>query len=424
MTTLARTALRSAIVLAVVAQTAVAFRTTAWSRSFRSGIDALRRGDGAAATEALLGIAASRPADPQFGAWLGDAALAALDGTPKPTDEQRERWLDAAWTGYASSVLTCPADSWSWSGLAEVALRRAEAADLTSGLDISALGARASGTLDGWRAAALGAARLATEIKPSGFQELDVLAEVYRSMGDTDSGARAYETSARMMPAPSFHAWGSTPVSPSTLYPRIVAALSAGIAAAPGYEAALLHLEVGKFAELNGDTERALAEYRASRASARNLDQRFYAAFETSRLLAAMGRLDDALTQLDDARRTGVGATAVRRLHAELRSRQGDFATACTEWLAVLREHPSDGGLRLLAAQACEASGEPELAERVLREGIGAPSESEATARALVELLVRHGRSSTAADLLRRWQRDDPAFKPGPWADAVEPSTP
>jgi tetratricopeptide (TPR) repeat protein len=410
---------RAVLLVALAVQTYAAWETTSWVRLHRAALLADASGNAAAALEDFEEVA-SRPFTPhQAGAYLADAAQEVHDTSSGLSASERARLLDVAWLGYGSTVLRCPADSWSWSGLAEVALARANALERGKSISLEDLDARSEGQLDPWRAVAFGAARLATELKPAGYQELDVLASVYQSMGDTTKAAETYAASAHMMPAPSFHAWGTLTLAPLDLYTMIASAIEDGIRAAPPYEASFLHLDYGRFVERNGNPAKALTEFGAARDAAENDYERFYGNYESARLLLAAKRLDEAAKSLSEARATHIADGALVPLQAALDDAKGDHASACVAWVEVVRSAPADASARLAAASACERSGEPQLAERLLRDGITRPSEVPSLARELIALLVRQNRPSAARDLLRVWRRDDPAA--ASWIDTIEP---
>lgn len=405
-----RAAIRAVLVVALVVQGAVAVRATAQQRVFRQGKEAYRARDVKTALDSFRRLGYEGVRGDNMGAWQGDAAAAIYLSGPA-TAEARAAALEAAWAGYASDVLHYPASSWSWSGLAEVALGRARQGEVDRAVDLDELNARAQGVLDPWRAVALGAARLATRLKPGGYQELDTLASVYASIGDVDRAMSTYEQSAQLMPSPSFHLWGRSAVASQPLYGALRRGLERGLEDAPRYERSALELDTGRFVEMNGDREGAIRLFRASRDHASNSYERFYGDYEAARVLLNLGRVDEALPLIAEAQKTGWGPAALRRLRATAFIRQEQFDAACAELQLVLRDAPSSA-VRLEAALACERDKDIEIAERLLRDGFVAPSDDPDVAKALLDFYLRQGRRETAKNLIAMWMRDYPDFEP------------
>jgi tetratricopeptide (TPR) repeat protein len=349
-----------------------------------------------------------RPCSATARAYVGDMAQQFLDDPRRTLSADDERSiLDRAWAGYAGAVASTPLDAWSWSGLAEVAIREAQLKDRLAGVSLNVMEARSSGVLDPWRALALGAAQLAVAISPSGYQELDVLGAVYESAGDVARAADTYVRSARMMSAPSFHVWGLGRSFAGPIYDRLLAGLIAGIAEAPVYDRSLLHLEVARFAREQGDLSTAIAQARLSEQAARNRYERHQAAMA---LGAALDRDDPegALQAWRRAELTGYDSGPVAANLAALELRLGDMREACAHYRAAVREASQDVPLRLRAAAACEQAGEIDTADQLLSEGFVDPTDAMPVADALLQFLERNNRQLTAQTLASQWQRDHP----------------
>ena len=122
-----------------------------------------------------------------------------------------------------------------------------------------------------WHAIAVVTAKTAVERKPSGFLELDVLTRVYASTGQVDAARESIVRSARIMPSPSFHSWGSGRDLPESLYEATKTAMVAGLDRTPEFERSSLHLDIGRFAFDHGDLGGALAEMTAAASCSRSL---------------------------------------------------------------------------------------------------------------------------------------------------------
>jgi tetratricopeptide (TPR) repeat protein len=401
------------LVLAVVLALGLAqgYAAIQWSRyawSFSSARRLDEAGEYADALDRMERAVLAGPGAAIARAYVGDIAQRLLDNPTKPISADDERAiLDRAWSGYAGAVIVAPLDAWSWSGIAEIAIRRAQLADRLAGVSLEVMASRSAGVLDPWRAMALGAAQLAVSISPSGYPELDVLAAVYESAGEVERAADTYVRSARMMSAPSFHVWGSGRTFARPIYDRLRAGLVAGIAVAPVYDRSLLHLEVSRFAREQGDLPTAIAQARLSEQTARNTYERHQAAMA---LGTALDR-DDPAGALQAWRRaelTGFDPGPVAASLAAIEARLGDAREACAHFRAALREAPHDGSLRLRASGACEKAGELDTAEQLLTDGFVDPTEAMPVAEALITFLERNNSQLTAQTLVGQWLRDHP----------------
>ena len=400
------------LLLVILAAAAAVQAIDVW-RAATASLDyvaAVRLDEAGAHRDALARIEAAsarRPSEAGLRAWTGDVALHAFENRGEVPAETAHDFLDRSWAGYAGAVTLAPLDAWSWSGLAEIALERAQIEDATAGVSIETIEARARGVLDPWRLVALGAAELAVGLKPSGYQQMDVLASVLETSGDVARAADTYVRSARLMPAPSFHVWGSGRRFPDPIYVRLREALLAGIEASPPYERSLLHLEVARFAQAQGDGETAIAEARLSESSARNVYERHQSAMAVGTALAAT-EPREALAAWRRAAGTGYDPAVVALNVAVLERSLGEERDACAHYGDAVREMAPDMSLRIAAAQTCEQAGEVDTAERLLTDGVGVPSRALPVARELVAFLQRAHRFHTARSLVTRWIEDEP----------------
>jgi tetratricopeptide (TPR) repeat protein len=401
------------LLLAVVLLVALAqgYEAVQWSRYALLFTSARRLDDAGEFADALDHMERAvliRPCAATARAYVGDMAQRLLDDPRKTHSADEERAiLGRAWSGYAGAVTIIPLDAWSWSGLAEIAVREAQLTDQLAGVSLNVMEARSSGVLDPWRAIALGAAQLAVSISPSGYQELDVLAAVYESAGEVERAADTYILSARMMSAPSFHVWGTGRTFAGPIYDRLLAGLVAGIAAAPAYDRSLFHLEVARFAREQGDVPTAIAQARLAEQSARNSYERHRSAVE---LAASLGRDDPegALQAWRRAEQTGFDQGLVASGMAALELRLGDPRDACGHYRVALREQPQAAWLRLQASLACERAGEIDTANQLLSDGFVDPFDAMPVAEELISFLLRNGRPLTARTLVSDWLRDHP----------------
>ena len=388
--------------LAAVAGAGVgAVQGTRFDHDYRAGRSAYRAGRYAEAADRFERARERREGDSEVWAWEADAAAAAYRGR---TDAAM---LDRAWAGYAGAVLRSPLDTWSWSGIAETAIRRAAVEDAARGVDLATLDRRSRGIADPWRGAALVAAKTAVMLKPSGFLELDVLSKVHRSMGQIEAAQETIVRSARMMPAPSFHEWGGGERLVKPLYDAIIQAAREGVEATPPFERAHLHRDIARFALDQGDFENALAEFRSSEIGAE--PESLYQTWRgEGQVLEALGRNDESIAAWDRVIATPWATAGDRRQRGGVLLKANRNADACRDLRDAVREMPEDDGARLYASSTCESAGEIETAERLLRDGFAVPTDNPQLARSLVDFYVRTGKGSTAEGTLHRWMRDYP----------------
>ncbi len=419
--------IRTAILLALLAQAWSAVRSTRYWRALEAGEELF---DSASYGEALEQFERARSlwdADAEVWSWLGYATTSLLRNPPQGSwsQEREAALLGLGWSAYAGAVLRCPVDSWSWSGLAQVALYGAQARDRERGIDLAEIARRGEGILDAPYAIAVAAAKLALRIQPSGYQELDVLARIYESTGEVENAKKAYVQSARMMPAPSYHTWGSGRRLVGSLYEAILTGANEGIARAPAFDKSMLHQEVGRFARSQDDRKTALEHLRAARSAAREPFWTYHALWQLSFVLDDLGRLPEAVDALIEAQRLGYDRAEVCRRLGSLEARIGRFENACRDLRDALREMSGDAALRIATGKACQQANDFDTAEQVLREGLAAPTENLTLARALVDLYRDAGRFHTADALIRSWAGEYPAepeFRK--WAEESAPEVP
>jgi tetratricopeptide (TPR) repeat protein len=389
-----------------------AVRISLYHRQFAAGVRAYASEDWRLAGERFDAARALRDADPLLWTWLGDASRPAFDavrasGAP---DAEARSWLERAWIGYAGAVVRSPMDTWSWTGIAEVLLREAEWEDERRGVDLTAIGRRAEGILDSRRAAALAAALLAVKLRPSGYQELDALAATYEQVGLEDEARETLTASARMMPAPSFHGWGSGKRLTPEAYERVLAALSDGASRVPVYDRSLVNLEIGAFARRQQDLRAALAFLEAAGRSALTVYERYQADSEGARVLAELGRDREALTLLERAHTAGLDEGDILVRLGTIEERLGKYDEACRDLQLALQRVPGSA-LRLLAARACQSAADTAAAERILRDGFVLPTDDMVMARALVDFYRATGRARSADGLVATWSERFPGRK-------------
>jgi tetratricopeptide (TPR) repeat protein len=364
-------------------------------------------------TAALSGFQSARrlhPSDPLVWAWIGDAADAEYRSPPAAgwDADRARRILASAWGGYAGAVLRSPTDTWSWSGLAETAILFAERRDADNGVDLAEIERRAGGRLDSWRGVAFVAAEIAVWLKPSGYQELDVLTHVYRSAGQVDRARDTAVRSARIMPAPSLHSWGEGEQLVGPLYDAIIGATLEGLRGTPAFERSGLHRDIGRFAMAQGDYGRALKEMRAALETADTTSERYLAGRGIAQVLEEMGRIDEAIAAWGEVLRSPLAVASDRRQRGIDLVRAKRNEEACADLREAMRDDPGDASQRRFAAASCESAGDLQTAERLLRDGFAVPTENPTLARALLDFYVRTGKTSTARGLLQSWVRDYP----------------
>jgi tetratricopeptide (TPR) repeat protein len=351
-----------------------------------------------------------RPSDPIVWGYVGDAADAVYNDPPASgwSEARADKLTGEEWAGYAGAAVRAPFETTAWSGLADTALRRAAQQDAKHGVDFAVIDRRSRGIVDPWRGIALVAAKVATQLKPSGFRELDVLARAYTSAGQLDDARAAMLRSARMMPAPSFHSWGSGEVVVKSLYDAIIVAMRDGVRSAPSFERHQLNRDIARFAFTQGDLETALAEFEAAIQGAPETLQAYLPLRGKAEVLEAMGRWDAAVAAWDAVIETGVAAPIDRRQRGLALHRARRDKEACRDLRESVRDEPANRDLRILASGVCEQAGDSMAAERLLREGFVLPVDDPVVARSLLDLCVRTGKVSTVQGLLETWSRDYP----------------
>jgi tetratricopeptide (TPR) repeat protein len=399
---------RSLLVVALLTQSYFVVRDVRYDRAMRAGIDAYESARVDEVRERFHRARELDDDDPYLWAWCGDAAMYEYDyRTDGAVIDPAEghALLDEAWRAYAGSVARAPVYSWSWMGLASVAERRARLEEQEHGADLGRIAKAEDGIWDPGRATALTAGHVALDLSPNGFMQLDVLAEVYASAGDTERAGELLVRSATVMPAPSYHSWGAGPRMDRQLYGKLVDALRRGVERAPPFEHSKLHAEIAQFARSQRDFDTALEEaQRAIDTSDGNEYRLYWALREKSQVLQEIGEYEGAIEALERLVETGQGVEAARRRLAHLFRLTGRYEEACAEYRRPGPGRADDAWL-VAGALACDAAGEFEAAESLLRDDLYNPEAHPERARALLELYVEHGRLNTARTLLEGWIR-------------------
>ena len=86
-----------------------------------------------------------------------------------------------------------------------------------------------------------------------------MLGAVHESQGNSSRAREFYVESARLLPAASYHTWGTSGPLSRPLYRAVLESLRDGVGRAPDFERSTLHLEIGKFARAQGDIDTALS---------------------------------------------------------------------------------------------------------------------------------------------------------------------
>jgi tetratricopeptide (TPR) repeat protein len=413
------------LVLAILAvQGYSVWNLARFEKNRQRGIRAYKRGEVAEVRDWFAGARAIDDADPLTWAWSGDAALYVYDwhaeGEIDP--ELGRTLLEEAWLSYSGAVSRCPSYAWSWVGLAGVAYRMDGLSRREQGLDLGVYDRSTRGIWDPYLAMALVSGSIAVEMKPSDYNALDTLAEVYLSVGLLEQAGDLLERSAKMMPAPSFHAWGSGEAFPRPLYDRIRDALENGIEGAPEFEKSMLYVEMGRFARNQSDPRRALVFFENAERYARNDYEMFRALRGKATVLETLGSFEEAAEALRRLLATGYEPRATNTLLGSIYIRLGDHKSACSSLAKALIEDHSDRGVRMQAVSSCEQAGELILAEQMLKSAFLSPVEDPVLARALLEFYRRQDRLFTASFLAEKWMRDFPGHERfREWAAEFQP---
>jgi predicted Zn-dependent protease len=174
-----------------------------------------------------------------------------------------------------------------------------------------------------------------------------------------------------------------------------------------------------------GDFDAALEEMRAAKATAGQAQELYHATRGEAQVLEALGRVDEAVAAWDAVIATGIAAPVDRRQRGTVLRRANRNADACRDLRESVRDEPGDEGLRLFASSTCEAAGEIETAERILRDGLVLPTDSPSRAKALIDFYARVGKWSSAQGLLATWTRDFPGREDfRQWADELRARQP
>ena len=419
---------RIVLVLLLAVQAWRAVRATRVEALLETANTAYDDGDGPVALEAVKQALAIDDGPQAVWSWLGDTAAYVYrhppaEGRPKAESDALAQLM---WKGYAGAVLRCPVDSWSWSGLGEAAQREARRGDEAQAIGLEEIDRRGGGILNGKFAVALAAADIAVKLQPSGYPQLDGLARIYEVTGEVDKARETYVLSARMMPAPSAHAWGSGRRLYRALYDAILGGLREGLAQAPRFERSSLCLDIARFVRAHGELDTALEFLRAARQAADHPYWRFQCAWEMAGVLEESAHFPEAIEELRTAYALGMDRSAVTRRLGSIEMRLGRFPDACAHLSSAARDDEDDVGLSGEASRACEQAGEIDLAAELLEYAADDPTEDLVVARALLDFYRRVGRDRTAVGLLRAWRRDYPDQKEFEnWAnEAGVPATP
>ena len=404
-----RSFLRIALVVALGLQGWRATKLTQFQALMDDAEDRYDQGEGESAVDYVVRALQLRHEQSAF-SWLGDMASyvfrhAPAGGWPK---DDADALIELAWEGYAGAALRCPVDSWAWSGLADTALSDARRTDRQAPLQLGEIERRSAGILNGRYAVALAAAQLGVQLQPSGYQQLDVLARVYEFTGEIDKARATYALSARMMPAPSFHIWGSGRRLVQSLYSVVLENLNTGLEQAPAFEKSMLHLDVARFARAQGDALTALQNLTIAKAAAPDRYWKFEVSSELASLYDEQGKFAEALVELDVVIASGYGKGDAFRKSATLHARLQHFEEACARFRLAVREQEHDEGLRAEASRACEEAGDLATAEQFLKDGIQNPSTDLNLARALLDFYRKHDKDRTADSIAAAWARDFP----------------
>ena len=118
-----KSALRILLLIALAAQAWYAIVLTRYERLYQKGQHSFNAWDAGTALTAFDDARAVDDADASVWRRNGDLALYIHD-YPNQVEGQfdPQEMLAHAGQGYAGAVLRCPVDSWSWTGIAEVAL--------------------------------------------------------------------------------------------------------------------------------------------------------------------------------------------------------------------------------------------------------------------------------------------------------------
>ena len=400
---------RLLIVSLLILQGWQAAKLTRFEREFQAGKRAYESWEAEEALSFFQRAASIHDSDSDIWRLKADVALYMHDYPLQVKSENApELLLQQAWEGYTGAVLRCPVDSWSWTGLAEVSLNKAELKEEREGMDLAELERRSRGVLDPYRAMTFAAARTAVRLKPSAFYGLDVLAAIQESMGRLEEAERTYAESARMMPVASHHGWGAGRRLHRQLYEAILEGLREGIDRAPSFERPTLNLAITRFARDQGDYETAIKHAEIAGELADTPYESYISMWELSGTLERVGRFEEALEALKKAGKNLQDPISLSRTLGSLQLRVGRVEEGCANLRRALREEPADDSLRVQAARACEDAEETELAKQILREGFVIPTDNLVLARALVDLHRRQGGNYFAEHLVRTWAKENP----------------
>jgi predicted Zn-dependent protease len=158
-----------------------------------------------------------------------------------------------------------------------------------------------------------------------------------------------------------------------------------------------------------GQTDAALATYRAVIAHGGDTVVGLQARDRGAALLVKQGRLDEAATLVDQVLRVSARDPDALTLRASIEMTQYDPSRAIADLRAVLREQPRSVRALGALAQAYLADGQRELAEESLRNTLELAPSDLPSRIALARLLSQTDRAADAAGLLEQAVREAPA---------------
>jgi len=406
-----RTVVRVVLLAVVAAQAWLAVRDTRYDLARMRGLHAYAQGDIDVVREGFRDALAVADGDPLTWAWAGDAALYVFDyhtDGAKIDPELGRELVAEAWTAYANAVARSPSYAWSWIGMSAAATRAARLDRQIEAFDLGRISRLQDGLWDPTLAVARSTGEIALALDPSNYNALDALADVYSEGGQPDRAADLLRTSATLLPSPSLHSWGGRRKIPRPLYASILDALAAGIERAPVFERSMLHVDVGRFARLQGDLATALSAFAEAERTAMDDYRRYQARWELSSTAQQLGDYDRAISAALGVLDTGFAIDATRRRLAGLYDLVGRHEEACAEFRTMRFAGDEEESLRIRGSLACERAGDLAAAVRILEQGLRVPDRQETMARALLDLLLRSGRRNTARTRVDEWVRDYP----------------
>jgi tetratricopeptide (TPR) repeat protein len=337
--------------------------------------------------------------------WLaGEVALGLADAAQDAAT--RASALRRATEHYMGMLRATTGSAFGLTGLA-TAYERAEAAERVSRVtDLAAITSGPWALVGSDGRIAVGLLRVAVGREPATCVAHDELVRLLVAYGLLDEAKEAARDAAAAAPAFEYHAG----LDPDRLPREVVEAFASGARSVLESGAPMATRErklfyLGRLDERIGALERAAEDLRSAHAQPAPDLEHAESAYHLGRVLAALGRLGDAEAAWREAERAPVFRPAVAVERARVAEAGGRADEALRQIEEARRLEPRRMDLILWEARLLVARGERAAAVDTLRWGITVDESDRAPRRALVDALIDGGEPGSADDELTAFER-------------------